>query len=190
VVTPEVSDRVMREVIEPTLAGMAAEGAAFVGFLYAGLMIDRHGAPKVIEFNVRFGDPETQPIMLRLKSDLVDLVDAALDGELDRVSAEWDPRPAIGVVLAAGGYPGKVRGGDVIDGLDADHGIGVKVFHAGTAFDARGRVVTAGGRVLAVCALGQDIAAARAHVYAAVDAIHYDGVFFRHDIAYRALQRT
>jgi len=139
---------------------------------------------------VRFGDPETQPIMLRLTSDLVDLVDAALDGELDRVSAEWDPRPAIGVVLAAGGYPGKVRSGDAIGGLDAVSGTDVKVFHAGTAFDAQGRVVTAGGRVLAVCALGKDIASARVRAYAAVDAIHYDGVFFRRDIAYRALQRA
>jgi phosphoribosylamine--glycine ligase len=189
VVTPEVSERVMREVIEPTLAGMAAEGATFVGFLYAGLMIDKDGAPKVIEFNVRFGDPETQPIMLRLKSDLVDLIEAAIDGELDRVSAEWDPRPAIGVVLAASGYPGKVRSGDAIDGLDAIPRTDAKVFHAGTAFDARGRVVTAGGRVLAVCALGKDIAAARAHAYAIVDTVRYDGAFFRHDIAYRALQR-
>ncbi|HEV7779594.1 MAG TPA: phosphoribosylamine--glycine ligase [Luteibacter sp.] len=189
VVTAEVSDRVMREVIEPTLAGMAAEGATFVGFLYAGLMIDKHGAPKVIEFNVRFGDPETQPIMLRLTSDLVDLVDAALDGKLDRVSAEWDPRPAIGVVLAAGGYPGKVRSGDPITGADTLHGADAKVFHAGTSADASGKPVTAGGRVLTVCALGADLGVAREKAYAAIADIHFDGMFFRHDIAHRAFGR-
>ncbi len=189
VVTPEVSDRVMREVIAPTLAGMAAEGATFVGFLYAGLMIDKRGAPKVIEFNVRFGDPETQPIMLRLTSDLVDLVDAALDGELDRVSAEWDPRPAIGVVLAAGGYPGKVRGGDPIEGIDTASGANAKVFHAGTAVGASGKPVTAGGRVLTVCALGADLGEAREKAYAAIAGIHFDGMFFRRDIAHRAFGR-
>jgi len=189
VVTPEVEQRILKEVIEPTLHGMAAEGAPFIGFLYAGLMIDRSGAPKVIEFNVRFGDPETQPIMLRLKSDLVELIDAALDGRLEHVRARWDVRPAIGVVMAAGGYPGRVRLGDVIDGLDAPVGADVKVFHAGTRLDPVGRVTTAGGRVLTVCALGSDIAAARESAYAAVGRIHYDGAFCRRDIAHRALRR-
>jgi phosphoribosylamine--glycine ligase len=189
VVTPEVERRILREVIEPTLAGMAAEGAPFIGFLYAGLMIDKDGAPKVIEFNVRFGDPETQPIMLRLRSDLFDLIEAALDGRLDQVQATWDPRPAIGVVLAAGGYPGKVRNGDAIAGLDAVAGSDVKVFHAGTRLDAAGHVVTAGGRVLTVCALGDDLAAARDRAYAAARAIRFDGMFMRRDIAHRALHR-
>ena len=192
VVTPEVEQRVLREVIEPTLRGMAAEGAPFIGFLYAGLMIDKSGAPKVIEFNVRFGDPETQPIMLRLKSDLVDLIDAALDGRLDQVRARWDVRPAIAVVMAAGGYPGKVRSGDVIDGLAAvaaDADPDVKIFHAGTKLDEHGRAITAGGRVLTVCALGKDIAAAREQAYAAVERVRYEGAFCRRDIAHRALHR-
>jgi phosphoribosylamine--glycine ligase len=189
VVTPEVEQRILREVIEPTLRGMAAEGAPFIGFLYAGLMIDKSGAPKVIEFNVRFGDPETQPIMLRLKSDLVELIDAALDGRLEQTKARWDVRPAIGVVMAAGGYPGRVRLGDAVDGLDVPTDADVKVFHAGTRLDAAGRVVTAGGRVLTVCALGDDIAAARESAYAAVGRIRYDGAFCRRDIAHRALRR-
>ncbi|PXV57095.1 phosphoribosylamine--glycine ligase [Dyella jiangningensis] len=189
VVTPEVEKRILKEVIEPTLRGMAMEGAPFIGFLYAGLMIDKSGAPKVIEFNVRFGDPETQPIMLRLKSDLVDLIEAALDGELHHTHAQWDPRPSLGVVMAAGGYPGKVRSGDVITGLDSDFGPDAKVFHAGTQLDAQGHVVTAGGRVLTVCALGKDIAAARENAYAAVSKIHYEGAFCRRDIAHRALHR-
>ena len=189
VVTPEVEQRILREVIEPTLRGMAAEGAPFIGFLYAGLMIDKHGAPKVIEFNVRFGDPETQPIMLRLKSDLLDLLEAALDGRLDRVQAEWDPRPSLGVVIAAGGYPGKVGTGDVISGLDADFGRDVKVFHAGTKLDPEGRAITAGGRVLTACALGDDITQARDRAYKAARAIRFDGAFFRRDIGHRALMR-
>jgi len=189
VVTPEVEQRILKEVIEPTLHGMAAEGAPFMGFLYAGLMIDKSGAPKVIEFNVRFGDPETQPIMMRLKSDLVDLIDAALDGRLEHTTAHWDARPAIGVVMAAGGYPGRVRGDDVIDGLDAPVDRDVKIFHAGTRLDSQGRAVTAGGRVLTVCALGKDIAAARENAYAAASKIHYEGAFCRRDIAHRALRR-
>jgi phosphoribosylamine--glycine ligase len=197
VVSPEVEQRILREVIEPTLRGMAAEGAPFIGFLYAGLMIDKSGAPKVIEFNVRFGDPETQPIMLRLKSDLVELIDDALDGRLEHSKARWDARPAIGVVMAAGGYPGRVRSGDVIEGLDtpidtgapADMKADVKVFHAGTRLDGQGRAVTAGGRVLTVCALGKDIAAAREQAYAMVGRIRYEGAFCRRDIAYRALRR-
>ncbi|WP_130620680.1 phosphoribosylamine--glycine ligase [Dyella amyloliquefaciens] len=189
VVTPDVEKRILKEVIEPTLRGMAMEGAPFIGFLYAGLMIDKSGAPKVIEFNVRFGDPETQPVMLRLKSDLVELIEAALDGELHHTHAQWDPRPSLGVVMAAGGYPGKVRNGDVITGLDSDFGPDSKVFHAGTQLDGKGEVVTAGGRVLTVCALGKDIAAAREHAYAAVGKIHYEGAFCRRDIAHRALHR-
>ncbi|HET8765493.1 MAG TPA: phosphoribosylamine--glycine ligase [Rhodanobacter sp.] len=189
VVTPEVERRILKEVIEPTLHGMAAEGAPFIGFLYAGLMIDRAGNPKVIEFNVRFGDPETQPILLRLKSDFVELIEAALDGHLDTTRAQWDARPAIGVVLASGGYPGKVETGKRIDGLDANLGTDVKVFHAGTRLDADGRVLTAGGRVLTVCALGADIAAARERAYAAAATIHFDGGFCRRDIAHRALHR-
>jgi phosphoribosylamine--glycine ligase len=189
VVTPEVEQRILKDVIEPTLRGMAAEGAPFIGFLYAGLMIDRSGAPKVIEFNVRFGDPETQPIMLRLKSDLVDLIDAALDGRLAHTTARWDARPAIGVVMAAGGYPGRVRLGDPVTGLDAVVGGDVKLFHAGTRLDDEGRVVTSGGRVLTVCALGSDIAAARETAYAALDKVRYEGAIWRRDIAHRALRR-
>ncbi|QEE23287.1 MAG: phosphoribosylamine--glycine ligase [Rhodanobacter sp.] len=190
VVTPEVEQRILKQVIEPTLRGMAVEGAPFIGFLYAGLMIDKQGNPKVIEFNVRFGDPETQPIMLRLKSDLVELIEAALDGELHHTRAQWDVRPSLGVVMAAGGYPGKVKSGDVIDGLDSDFGPDAKVFHAGAKLDAQGRVVTAGGRVLTVCALGKDIAAARENAYAAVEKIRFDGAFCRRDIAHRALHRS
>ncbi|MDQ0009055.1 phosphoribosylamine--glycine ligase [Luteibacter jiangsuensis] len=189
VVTDEVSARVMREIIGPTLAGMATDGVPFTGFLYAGLMIDKAGAPKVIEYNVRFGDPETQPIMLRLTSDLVDLVEAALDGEIARATATWDRRPSLGVVLAAEGYPGKVRAGDVIEGAAADFGADVKVFHAGTAEGADGMPVTAGGRVLTVCALGDDLGQARERAYAALGSIHFRGAFCRHDIAHRALAR-
>ena len=189
VVTPEVEARIRSEIIEPTLRGMAADGAPFTGFLYAGLMIDAAGAPRVIEFNVRFGDPETQPIMLRLESDFVELVEAALAGTLDTKTAQWDPRPSLGVVLAAQGYPAAPRKGDAITGLDAAFGDAVKVFHAGTQLDAAGRVVTAGGRVLCVCALGDDLHAARERAYAAVDRIHFDGGFCRRDIGYRALAR-
>ncbi len=189
VVTPEVEQRILKEVIEPTLHGMAAEGAPFIGFLYAGLMIDPAGNPKVIEFNVRLGDPETQPILLRLKTDLVELIEAALDGRLATTRAQWDARPAIGVVLASGGYPGKVASGKRIDGLDAELGADVKVFHAGTRLDADGHAVTAGGRVLTVCALGADIAAAREKAYAAVAKIRFAGGFCRRDIAHRALRR-
>jgi phosphoribosylamine--glycine ligase len=194
VVTREVEQRILREIIEPTLHGMAAEGAPFIGFLYAGLMIDNIGAPRVIEFNVRFGDPETQPILLRLKSDLVDLIDSALDGKLDRAQAEWDPRPSLGVVIAASGYPGKVRNGDVISGLDAASNPAladpaVKIFHAGTRLDANGNVITAGGRVLTVCALGEDLQQARDHAYAAAERVRFDDAFYRRDIGHRALPR-
>ena len=189
VVTPEVERRIREEIIEPTLRGMAIERAPFTGFLYAGLMIDKSGAPKVIEFNVRFGDPETQPIMQRLQSDFVALVEAALDGQLDHVEARWDPRSSLGVVIAADGYPGKVKTGDVVSGLDADFGADAKVFQAGTKLDHDGNVVTAGGRVLCVCALGDDLPQARDRAYAAVEHIHFDGAFHRRDIGHRALAR-
>jgi len=189
VVTPDVERRILKEVIEPTLAGMAAEGAPFIGFLYAGLMIDPHGAPKVIEFNVRFGDPETQPIMLRLKSDLVDLVEAALDGRLDRTEAEWDARPALGVVVAAQGYPGPVRQGDRIYGLDQSAPADAKVFQAGTKLDDQGHAISAGGRVLTVCALGADIGQARDRAYALAHEVQFEGMFYRRDIGHRALHR-
>lgn len=190
VVTPAVERRILDEVIHPAIAGMATEGAPFVGFLYAGLMIDKSGAPKVIEFNARLGDPETQPLLLRLKSDLLELVEAALDGSLDMKTVEWDPRPALGVVVAAAGYPGKVRSGDAIEGLDAPADAETMIFHAGTRLDETGRVVTAGGRVLAVCALGDDIEAARERAYAQARTIRFDGAFFRRDIGHRALRRN
>jgi phosphoribosylamine---glycine ligase len=188
VVTAEVHARVMREVVEPTVAGMRADGVPFTGFLYAGLMIDASGAPRVIEFNVRFGDPETQPVMLRLQSDLLELIEAALDGALGQVAAAWDPRPSLGVVMAAANYPGTPRSGDPIHGLEAVPG-DAKVFHAGTRLDADGRVLTAGGRVLTVCALGNDIADAQRRSYAGVAAIGWDGEFHRSDIGWRAIAR-
>jgi phosphoribosylamine--glycine ligase len=188
VVTPEVEYRILREVIRPTIAGMAAEGAPFVGFLYAGVMIDAAGEPRVLEFNVRFGDPETQPIMLRLKSDLVDLIEAALDGRLDCTEARWDPRPSLGVVMAAAGYPGAVRGGDAIEGLDLPPLPDTKVFHAATR-SAGERVVTAGGRVLTACALGASVREAQARAYAAAGRIRWPGCFYRRDIGYRAVAR-
>ena len=189
VVTPEIHERIMREVIEPTVRGMAAEGNPYTGFLYAGLMIGKDGNPKVIEYNCRFGDPETQPIMLRLKSDLVALCNAALDGKLDTISAEWDERAAIGVVLAAAGYPGDYPKGDVISGLEAAAEISdSKVFHAGTA-EKNGKVVTAGGRVLCATALGKTVTEAQKKAYQVVSKIHWDGVFYRSDIGYRAIAR-
>jgi len=190
VVTWEVERRIREEVIEPTLRGMTAEGAPFTGFLYAGLMIDKTGAPKVIEFNVRFGDPETQPIMQRLQSDFAELTEAALDGKLDRVEAKWDPRPSLGVVIAARGYPGKPQSGDMVSGLDSNFDAAVKVFHAGTKRDGDGNAITAGGRVLCVCALGDDLAQARDRAYAAVQRIHFDGAFHRRDIGHHALLRA
>ncbi|HET6395953.1 MAG TPA: phosphoribosylamine--glycine ligase, partial [Pseudoxanthomonas sp.] len=183
VVTPEVHARVMREIVEPTVRGMAADGVPFTGFLYAGLMIDRSGAPRVIEFNVRFGDPETQPVMLRLQSDLLDLVEAATDGRLHEVEAQWDPRPSLGVVMAARPYPEAPVTGDPISGLDAVP-TGAKVFHAGTALDGEGRVVSAGGRVLCVCALGESVSAAQRNAYAGVDAIAWANAFHRRDIGW------
>jgi phosphoribosylamine--glycine ligase len=188
VVTPEIHDRIMREVIEPTVNGMAAEGHPYTGFLYAGLMIASDGSPKVIEYNVRFGDPETQPIMLRLKSDLVSLCEAALDGQLDRVSASWDERAALGVVMAAGGYPGDYEKHKPISGLAATDSSEVKVFHAGTTLKD-GQVLTSGGRVLCVTALGQTVSEAQHNAYAQVAHIHWDAAYYRRDIGYRAIAR-
>ncbi len=237
VVTPEVHARVMREIVEPTVRGMIADGMPFTGFLYAGLMIDKTGAPRVIEFNVRFGDPETQPVMLRLQSDLIDLVEAAIDARLHEVAAQWDPRPSLGVVMAAANYPETPRIGDVIHGLEpisplkplslrergwgegqteaespntpnlpsdspSDSGSNpgqallpnaernpVKAFQAGTRLDADGNVVTAGGRVLCVCALGDSVAEAQRAAYAAVADISWVGEFHRSDIGWRAIAR-
>ncbi|MGR4069394.1 phosphoribosylamine--glycine ligase [Billgrantia sp. C5P2] len=189
VVTESVHERIMERVIMPTVHGMAAEGHAYTGFLYAGLMIDAEGNPKVIEYNCRFGDPETQPIMLRLQSDLAELCLAGARGELAGHTCEWDPRAAVGVVLAAGGYPGSYRKGDAIEGLEAAAATGCKVFHAGTAEDDQGRTVTSGGRVLCVTALGQGVSLARDLAYRGVAAIHWDDVQFRSDIAYRAIAR-
>jgi phosphoribosylamine--glycine ligase len=188
VVTREVEYRVLREVIEPTIRGMAAEGAPFIGFLYAGLMIAPDGSAKVLEFNVRFGDPETQPIMMRLRSDFVELIEAALDGRLDQVEAEWDPRAALGVVMAAANYPGTPRTGDAISGLERRAAPDTKVFHAATRADGE-RVLTAGGRVLTVCALGLDVADAQKRAYEMVRGIQWSGEFHRRDIGWRAIAR-
>jgi phosphoribosylamine--glycine ligase len=188
VVTPEMHERVMREVIEPTVRGMQAEGNTYTGFLYAGLMIGRDGTPKVLEYNCRFGDPETQPVMMRLKSDFVELVDAALDARLDQVAADWDPRAALGVVMAAGGYPGSYAKGDAITGLPAREAPDAKVFHAGTALRG-GEVVTSGGRVLCVTALGESVAAAQRRAYEVVRGIHWKHAQYRSDIGYRAIAR-
>lgn len=188
VVTAEVYDRVMNEVIMPTINGMAAEGNTYVGFLYAGLMIDDTGAPKVIEYNCRFGDPETQPIMMRLKSDLVDVCQAALQGELANKTTEWDERPAVGVVLAAGGYPGSYNKGDEITGLAGLDTDTTKVFHAGTA-EKDGKVVTNGGRVLCATALGNTVTEAQQNAYAIANKIDWKDVYKRNDIAYRAIAR-
>uniref|UniRef100_UPI0035AF2D3A phosphoribosylamine--glycine ligase n=1 Tax=Thermomonas sp. TaxID=1971895 RepID=UPI0035AF2D3A len=188
VVTPEVHARVTREVVNPTVQGMIKDGIPFTGFLYAGLMIDADGAPKVIEFNVRFGDPETQPVMLRLQSDLVDLLDAAIDGQLHATDARWDPRPSLGVVMAATPYPETPITGDVISGLDAVP-TNAKVFHAGTALDASGNVVSAGGRVLCVAALGASVSDAQRNAYAGVDAVSWANEFHRTDIGWRAIAR-
>ena len=186
VVTPEVYRRTMDEIILPTVRGMAADGCEFTGFLYAGLMIDENGAPRTIEFNCRFGDPETQPIMSRLDSDLADLVQAALDRRLDKVQAEWNPQTAVGVVLAAAGYPDSPRKGDAVEGMEAANKIG-KVFHAGTAV-SDGHTVTNGGRVLCVVGLGDDVEQAKAKAYEAVAEIHFEGMQYRKDIADKAIK--
>lgn len=189
VVTDAVHARVMREVIAPTLRGLAAEGMPYTGFLYAGLMIGPDGSARVLEYNCRFGDPETQPILVRLQSDLTVLCDAALAGTLDCVTAQWDPRAAVGVVLAAGGYPDDVRLGDPIAGLEQAARLPGKLFHSGTRHDG-GRVVTAGGRVLCAVGSGDSVREAQVQAYALVESIHFEGMQFRRDIGHRALART
>lgn len=184
VVTDDVRERIIEQVIEPTLAGFAADGVPYTGFLYAGVMIDTQGNPKVLEFNCRLGDPETQPLLSRLKSDLYVLLDAAVEGKLASTTADWDSRAALGVVMASGGYPGSYRKGDVISGLDAVDG--AKVFHAGTA-ESDGEVVTSGGRVLCVTALGDNVAEAQKAAYDGVEQVCWDDVMFRRDIGYRAI---
>jgi phosphoribosylamine--glycine ligase len=188
VVTPAMHERVMEEVILPTVHGMAAEGNPYTGFLYAGLMIGADGSPKVLEYNCRFGDPETQPIMLRLRSDLVAHCLAALKGRLDDETADWDPRASLGVVLAAGGYPGDYPKGDVISGLPDSDDATAKVFHAGTAL-RDGQVVTSGGRVLCATALGDSVAEAQRRAYELADHIDWQGLYRRNDIGYRAVAR-
>jgi phosphoribosylamine--glycine ligase len=188
VVTPGMHERIMREVIHPTIRGLAADGMPYTGFLYAGIMIAPDGTPNVLEFNCRFGDPETQPILSRLRSDLTVLCEAALDRRLDEVSMDWDPRAALGVVMAAEGYPDTVRKGDPITGLDKAAGLPGKVFHASTAL-RDGQVVTSGGRVLCAVGLGDSVREAQREAYALVQAIRWSGVQYRHDIGYRAIDR-
>lgn len=188
VVTDAVFAKVMDEIIYPTVNGMAQEGNVYVGFLYAGLMIDKNGNPKVIEFNCRFGDPETQPIMMRMQSDLVKLCLAAVEGKLDTVKSKWDPRSALGVVLAAGGYPGEYHTQDVILGLPAESTEDCKIFHAGTSLE-KGLVYTNGGRVLCVTALGNTVLEAQQRAYQQAKDIYWHGCFYRHDIGYRAIER-
>lgn len=188
VVTDEVFTKVMEQIIYPTVNGMAQEGNVYVGFLYAGLMIDKQGNPKVIEFNCRFGDPETQPIMMRMQSDLIELCLAAINGKLNTVKSNWDRRPALGVVMAAGGYPGEYNTQDTIIGLPNESTPDCKVFHAGTSFE-KGHVLTNGGRVLCVTALGNTVLEAQQRAYQQVDKIHWHGCFYRRDIGYRAIER-
>ncbi|MGJ0482985.1 MAG: phosphoribosylamine--glycine ligase [Methylomicrobium sp.] len=189
VVTPEIHQRVMNEVIEPTLKGMAEDGLPYTGFLYAGLMIDADGSIKVLEYNCRFGDPETQPIMMRMKSDLVELCEAALEGKLDQATSEWDKRAALGVVMAAGGYPDAYQQGAAIKGLPTVEAKDSKVFHAGTQQSGKD-IVTAGGRVLCACALGDTIAEAQNKAYRLVRDIDWDNVYFRTDIGFKAIGRN
>jgi phosphoribosylamine---glycine ligase len=189
VVTPAVEKRIMDEVITPTLQGLRADGIDYLGFLYAGVIIAPDGAPRVLEFNCRFGDPETQPIIARLRSDLVEICEAALAGGLARVAVEWDPRAALGVVMAAGGYPGTYRKGDTITGLPQHDDESVKVFHAGTA-NRHGRIVTSGGRVLCVVGLGDGIGEARDRAYETVRRIHWPDAYYRGDIGHRALSHA
>lgn len=189
VVTHDIHQQVMEKIIYPTVKGMAEEGHRYQGFLYAGLMINKQGIAKVIEFNCRFGDPETQPIMMRMQSDLVELCLAGAQGKLKGKESAWDSRPALGVVIAAGGYPSDYRQGDVIEGLEISAPINAKVFQAGTALNNQGEVVTAGGRVLCATALGSDIEQAQKNAYALAKSIHWNGCFYRHDIGYRAIAR-
>lgn len=188
VITQTINDRIINEVIRPTVDGMASEGNTYTGFLYAGIMVAEDGTPKVLEYNVRFGDPETQPIMMRLNSDLVELCVQALNKNLDVAVAEWDPRTSLGVVLAAGGYPNSYHKGDVISGLENTESASTKVFHAGTT-EIDGAVVTNGGRVLCACALGDTVTDAQRKAYEVVNKIHWDNVYFRYDIGYRAIAR-
>jgi len=188
VVTPEISQKIMRDVIEPTIKGMADEGHPFTGFLYAGVMIDDNGNAKVLEYNVRFGDPETQPIMMRLQSDLLELLEAALDGTLDQQTIAWDKRSSLGVVLAAGGYPEAYDKGDVITGIP-DETNDCKVFHAGTALNDKNQLVTSGGRVLCAVGLGNTVTEAQKVAYQAVNQIQWENVYFRTDIGHRAIAR-
>ena len=188
VVTRELHDRIMREVIEPTVKGMASEGNPYKGFLYAGLMISGDGTPNVLEYNCRFGDPETQPIILRLQSDLAEMCLAAMEQRLDQVEVKWDDRAALGVVMAAGGYPVAYQKGDVITGLPETETEGVKVFHAGTALRSN-QVVTSGGRVLCATALGNSVGEAQLRAYDLARTIHWNGVYYRKDIGYRAVER-
>jgi phosphoribosylamine--glycine ligase len=188
VVTPKLHARVMREIIQPAIAGMAKDGTPYTGFLYAGLMIDKAGNPKTLEFNCRLGDPETQPILLRLKSDLVGLIEHALEGTLDRAAADWDRRSALCVVLAAANYPEEPRKGDEIAGLPKPSD-DCRVFHAGTRLEG-GRILTSGGRVLGVTALGDSLKLAARRAYAAVDSIRFDGMQYRKDIGHRALKKN
>lgn len=189
VVTAELHERIMREVIEPTVRGMAADGRRYTGFLYAGLMIGGDGSLRVLEYNCRLGDPETQPILLRLRSDLVDLLEAALDGRLDQVEIDWDPRPSLGVVMAAGGYPDNYNKGHLITGLPSDELTDRKVFHAGTRLAEDDKVLTSGGRVLCVCALGATVADAQEKAYELARQISWEGAFYRNDIGYREIAR-
>ncbi len=188
VVTAEIHAQVMREVIMPTLNGMAKDGIPYTGFLYAGLMIGKDNVPKVLEYNCRFGDPETQPIIMRLNSDLVGLCLAAIDGTLDQAQAEWNPQPALGVVMAADGYPGQYRKGDAISGLPENETANAKVFHAGTRYHD-GQIVTSGGRALCACALGGTVAEAQRKAYEIADKIHWEGVYYRRDIGHKAIER-
>ncbi|MGB6489693.1 MAG: phosphoribosylamine--glycine ligase [Steroidobacteraceae bacterium] len=188
VVTPAIHARIMREVIEPTIHGLAAEGMAYTGFLYAGIMVARDGTPNVLEFNCRFGDPETQPILMRLQSDLTLLCEAALDGRLDQVQAIWDERAALGVVMAAEGYPDAPRTGDVISGLDDAAKLPGKIFHAGTRLSGD-EVLVSGGRVLCATGVGATVAEAQQAAYALADTVHWRGALYRRDIGYRAIGR-
>ena len=188
VVTQEMHDRIMREVIEPTVTGMSKDGIPYTGFLYAGVMIDKNGVPKVLEYNCRFGDPETQPIMMRLNSDLAELCAAGVEGKLDQVEALWNEKPTVGVVMAASGYPESYAKGAVISGIEEANSDLVKVFHAGTA-QQDNETVTSGGRVLCVTALGDSVTDAQKNAYAAVEKISWDQAYFRTDIAYRAIAR-
>jgi phosphoribosylamine--glycine ligase len=189
VATDAITRRVMDEIMRPVVEGLRREGVRYYGFLYAGLMVGPDGSPRVLEFNCRLGDPEAQPILFRLTSDLVDLLDAALDGRLARAQAVWDPRPAVGVVMAAGGYPGAYRSGDAISGLPTEDLADSKIFHAGTARDAEERIVTRGGRVLCVVGRGDSVGAAQQEAYRIVGRIHWKGAQYRRDIGYRAIRR-